>query len=170
VRTIYKEEGVRGFFKGTRAAVVTVPIFYSLYFPIYEESKPFFAEKIYGDRKKFNSVIYTLSAVASAFTCDLITNPMWVVRIRYQTEFIHSGSQKMDSFNVIKAIRKLYRKEGFFALYRGLGASLLGIPHVIIQFNMYENLKNYFSERYKCRSDDLPIRVIFLTSILSKSI
>jgi solute carrier family 25 folate transporter 32 len=110
VERIYHEEGIRGFFKGTRAAVVTVPIFYSLYFPLYEEAKPFYAETLYGDKKQFNSVIYTLSSVTSALICDLITNPMWVVRIRYQTEFIHSGSQKMDSFNVVKAIRKLYRK------------------------------------------------------------
>jgi solute carrier family 25 folate transporter 32 len=110
IKTIYKEENIRGFFKGTRAALVTVPIFYSIYFPIYEAAKTFYAEKIYGDPKKWNSVIYTLSAVSSALFCDLITNPMWVVRIRYQTEFIHSGSQKMDSFNVVKAIRKLYRK------------------------------------------------------------
>jgi solute carrier family 25 folate transporter 32 len=110
VKTIYREENLRGFFKGTRAAVVTVPIFYSLYFPIYEEAKPFFAKLIYKDPKKFDSVIYTLSSVCSAFICDLITNPMWVVRIRYQTEFIHSGKQKMDSFNVLKAIRKLYKK------------------------------------------------------------
>jgi solute carrier family 25 folate transporter 32 len=59
-------------------------------------------------------------------------------------------------------------QEGFFALYRGLGASLLGIPHVIIQFNMYENLKLYFSGKHK--NKEIPIAEIFLIAILSKSI
>ncbi len=69
-----------------------------------------YSKIIYGDSNKFNALIYTLSAATAAFTCDLITNPMWVVRIRYQTEYLHSGKQKMDSFNVIKSIWKLYKK------------------------------------------------------------
>ena len=101
---------MRGFLKGTRVAVVTVPVFYSLYFPLYEHLKTFYASKIYNDPHKFNSVVYTLSAVCSALFCDLVTNPMWVVRVRYQTEFIMSGSNKIDSFNVVKSIRKLYQK------------------------------------------------------------
>jgi hypothetical protein len=87
-----------------------------LYFPIYEFSKDHYSKLIYGDANKFNSVVYTLSAVTSALICDFVTNPMWVVRIRYQTEFIYSGKQKMDSFNVLKSIKKLYQKviEFFF--------------------------------------------------------
>ncbi len=65
---------------------------------------------IYGNSNKFNSVVYSLSAVTSALICDLVTNPMWVVRIRYQTEFLYSGKHKMDSFNVLKSIKKLYQK------------------------------------------------------------
>jgi solute carrier family 25 folate transporter 32 len=110
VETIYKQENLRGFFKGTKAALVTVPFFYSIYFPIYEFAKPFYAEKLYGNKGRFNSVVYTLSAVTSALICDLVTNPMWVVRIRYQTEFIHSGCQKMDSFNISRSVRELYKR------------------------------------------------------------
>ena len=65
---------------------------------------------LYKDQGKFNVVVYTLSAGSTAFICDLITNPMWLVRIRYQTEFLHSGSQKMDSFNVIKSIQNFKKK------------------------------------------------------------
>ncbi len=90
--------------------MVTVPVFYSLYFPLYEVMKNYYAERIYHDRHQFDSLIYTLAAVSSGFICDFITNPMWVVRVRYQTEFLHSGKNKMDSFNVIKSIKKLYKK------------------------------------------------------------
>ncbi len=149
-------------------AVVTVPIFYSLYFPIYEASKEFYSKLIYQNKNTFNSYVYTLSSVSAAITCDLITNPMWVVRIRYQTEYIISGKQKMDSFNVPKSIYKLYKREGFFALYRGLAASLLGVPHVVIQFNMYEHLKKYGALKYKTNTDNLPLHYIFAISVYSK--
>lgn len=114
MKTIYKEEGIRGFFKGARIAVVTVPVFYSLYFPIYEHSKHFYSKLIYKQDNYNNSVIYTLSSGSSALLCDLLTNPMWVVRIRKQTEFIHSGCQKMDSFNIIKEVIKLYKNVNCF--------------------------------------------------------
>ena len=65
-------------------------------------------------------------------------------------------------------IFSLYQ-EGFFALYRGLVASLLGIPHVIIQFNLYEHLKDYGAKHYNKSKEDLPLRYIFFTSIISKS-
>lgn len=158
-----------GFFKGARVAVVTVPIFYSLYFPIYEKSKETYSRLIYNDVNKFNSVIYTLSAITAAFACDLMTNPMWVVRIRYQTEFIHSGCHKMDSFNVVKSIRKLYKNEGFFALYRGLMASMLGIPHVVVQFNLYEHLKQWGAKYYNRSINHLPLLYILFISVFSKS-
>lgn len=110
IKTIYKEEGFRGFFKGARIAVVTVPIFYSMYFPIYEYLKYFFARIIYKKDECNNAVIYTLSSGTAAMLCDLVTNPMWIVRIRKQTEFIHSGCQKMDSFDIWGEIIKLYKK------------------------------------------------------------
>lgn len=110
IKTIYCEEGFRGFFKGARTAVVTVPIFYSMYFPIYEYLKHFYSMVIYSENNRNNPVVYTFASASAAMLCDLFTNPMWVVRIRRQTEFIHSGCQKMDSFNVWNEIIKLYQK------------------------------------------------------------
>jgi len=113
IKKIYSEEGIKGFFKGARIAVVTVPVFYSMYFPIYEYSKYFYSMIIYNNVFHNNTLIYTLSSGTSALLCDLITNPMWVIRVRKQTEFIHSGCQKMDSFNILKEIRKLYLQVKF---------------------------------------------------------
>lgn len=48
-------------------------------------------------------------------------------------------------------------------------ATLLGIPHVIIQFNVYEGLKNHFSKKYETKYPELPLYLIFNISIISKS-
>jgi hypothetical protein len=45
------------------------------------------------------------------------------------------------------AIREIVKGEGFFALWKGLGASLLGAGHAMIQFPVYEALKQWFAER-----------------------
>jgi hypothetical protein len=69
-----------------------------------------YSKILYNEPKKFNSVVFTLSSATAAISCDLITNPMWVIRLRYQTEYLHSGQNKIDSFNIIKSVHKLYKK------------------------------------------------------------
>ena len=56
-----------------------------------------------------NAVVYTCASASSALICDVFTNPMWVVRVRYQTEYLFSGLQHSDSFNVPKSVLNLYR-------------------------------------------------------------
>lgn len=38
-------------------------------------------------------------------------------------------------------MRAIVKEEGFLALYKGLGASVIGLSHVAIYFPIYENLK-----------------------------
>ena len=127
-----------------------------------------------------NAKVYTLSAATAVICSDLVTTPMWVVRIRYQTEFMHSKLSVKESFNVINGIKKLYNKEGFFALYRGFGISLIGTPHIIIQFNLYENFKKIAHKYHNNdnnldynnpnqKSSQIPYRYILVASICSKS-
>ncbi len=48
-------------------------------------------------------------------------------------------------------------------------ASILGVPHVIVQFNLYENLKLWAAKETDKSVDNLPIHYIFFTSVVSKS-
>lgn len=81
---------------------------------MYEKSKKFYSALIYKQENKFNSIIYTLSSGTTALICDLITNPLWVVRVRKQTEFIHSGCQKMDSFNILREVQLIHQRVSKF--------------------------------------------------------
>lgn len=45
------------------------------------------------------------------------------------------------------ALASIVRKEGWKALFKGLGPSLLGVSHVVIQFPVYELLKSSLIER-----------------------
>ncbi len=70
------------------------------------------------------------------------------------------------------------------ALYKGLLASYLGIPHCVIQFNVYEFLNNKSKEKNKKNNIDnnnnnnnnkqnlglLHTKQIFCNSIIAKSI
>ena len=77
---------------------------------MYEYSKLYLSNKWYGSYDKMNLLIYSTSATFSAVTCDIITNPLWVIRLRFQTEFLHSQAYVKESFNLFKEMRKIVQK------------------------------------------------------------
>lgn len=130
IRTIYSEEGMRGVFRGVGPALLTVPLFWGVYWPIYDRTK----EHIKNTFPAWSQpVMHFVSAVSAGIVGDVITNPFWVTRTRIQTLIMHpeSAGTSMSTFRMMSTI---YKEEGFIALYKGLAASMLGLSHVAIQF------------------------------------
>jgi len=109
LRLIYAEEGARGMFRGLGPALMTVPLFWGIYFYSYEYMKVKLSE--YETRKapqllpvhgkppiqaepqsKFTlppTVVHITAAVAAGAVGDIICNPLWVLRTRIQTLVLH---------------------------------------------------------------------------------
>ncbi|KRX07165.1 Mitochondrial carrier domain [Pseudocohnilembus persalinus] len=161
--TIYKEEGFLGFYKGYKATSITYPIFHSMFFSIYNYVKPKVEKHL---NHKTNILQYVVASCSSGFISDVLTNPLWLVRTRMQVQFLHD--QNCTKYNsVIQTIRSIYHEEGFQALFKGLGASLLGLTHVAIYFPIYENLKIYVKDQKN--GEELNSTDIFNISVFSKS-
>lgn len=127
---IIREEGMRGAFKGVGPALFTVPIFWAVYWPIYNKMKAFFQEK----PNIPTHVAHLLSAISAGAVGDIITNPFWVTRTRLQTLSMHGERALSANISSLEMVRTIYREEGWKAFYKGLGASFLGLTHVAIQF------------------------------------
>lgn len=128
---IVREEGVRGLYKGVGPAMMTVPIFWGFYWPIYNGMKSYFAKT---HPNIPTHVANLLSAISAGAVGDIITNPFWVIRTRLQTISMHSERSANRQTGTVEMMRMIYREEGFKAFYKGLGASFLGLSHVAIQF------------------------------------
>jgi solute carrier family 25 folate transporter 32 len=70
-----------------------------------------------------------------------------VVRTRLQTQVLHGERQS----SMAAVFRAILRQEGSAALYRGLGASTLGLSHIAIQFPVYEWVKRTLAEHVRAR-------------------
>ena len=102
---------------------------------------------------------------------NVITNPFWLVRTRMQAEVFRHSSQLHYSRkykSIFGTIYKIYSREGFFALYTGLSASLLGLSHVWIYFPLYEALKLYFKSSYQSSNEVLDSKFIVCSSLSAK--
>jgi solute carrier family 25 folate transporter 32 len=135
LKNIHIEEGIGGLFKGVGPALFTVPVFWSVYWPIYDKMKA----RIDSTYPNTNThVTHLVSAVVAGGTGDIITNPFWVTRTRIQALILHKHIPLSAHVNMVGMMQRIYREEGFRAFYKGLGASFLGLSHVAIQFPLCE--------------------------------
>ncbi len=132
MKTIIKDEGAGGLFRGLGPALMTVPLFWGIYFYSYNRMKEVLLE--HEMTCNYPMLGHTISAVAAGGVADVITNPLWVTRTRIQTLILHGHLFAHHDTKTIPMMKHIYKREGFFAFYRGLSASFLGLSHVGLQF------------------------------------
>lgn len=153
VSYIYTEEGLRGLFRGVGPAMITIPLFWGCYWPIYDSMKTFLAEN---HSKESISMQHLISAVCAGAVGDIITNPFWVTRTRFQTLALHKELAGIDpNISTFQMMRRIYEEEGIHAFYRGLGASFLGLSHVAIQFPLCKCHSSMLYHHSFCFKNDL---------------
>lgn len=138
LRMIYREEGVRGWFRGYSSAMITAPLFWGVYFPCYGSAKRLLLQ--YCDHKP---MVHMSAAVCGGLITDVVTNPFWVARTRLVSQHMHmkyEGAEQLY-YSTFQTMRIIVQQEGVRGLYKGLTASFLGLSHVAVQFPLYEALK-----------------------------
>ncbi|CAG9335521.1 unnamed protein product [Blepharisma stoltei] len=135
----YREEGLKSLYQGLNASIIAYPSSWSIYFMLYNRIRSYFGDLFHND---------TLGNVAGAsiagLTGSIITNPLWLIRARMQ---VQSGHSKYTS--VADSLRLIIKEEGFFALFNGCKASMLGTIHVVVQFPLYELTKKLIKREYE---------------------
>jgi len=69
-----------------------------------------------------------VSSMISGSLCQILTNPIWVIRIRMQSAIMHLSPEfDMEHYSTIwRSFRTIYQKEGIVGLYKGSLASQIG--------------------------------------------
>lgn len=77
---------------------------------------------------------------------SIFTNPIWVVQnIQIKPQDDLAPDEK--HLNVLQTIRLLFKKGGFGAFFRGLTPALILVINPIIQYTVFEQLKNFLIKR-----------------------
>ncbi|KAJ7505506.1 mitochondrial NAD transporter [Mycena galericulata] len=153
VKSIFKHDGLRGFYRGLGPTILGYLPTWAIYFSVYDGIKTAFGEAPLGvqDRlypaaqvKGYQPVmrehpwsLHILSAMTAGAASTICTNPLWVIKTRFMTQ----SRAEVRYRHTLDAAMTIYRSEGVSAFYRGLLPSLLGITHVAVQFPLYEQLK-----------------------------
>jgi len=163
VRTILKNEGVKnGLMRGYWAQNFVWWPWSACYFAAYEKGLEMFrrtksnakeGEKEEEEEEEEEYYRYVSPHAASAFTAatcaTILTHPLDLCKTRVQTMTSSSSSSSSSSSNSVAeklTMRRVFtdvvRKEGFFALYRGVWARILSVaPGSAISFYAYESIR-----------------------------
>ncbi|UZJ56829.1 hypothetical protein CBS101457_006149 [Exobasidium rhododendri] len=166
VTKIWKEDGVRGFYRGLGPTIFGYLPTWAIYFTVYDSSKAYLAESMYtnGEEDFFSHI---LSAMTAGLVSTCCTSPLWVVKTRFMLQSTKDPTTKPYR-HTGDAFVQIYKTEGIRGFYRGLLPSLFGVSHVAVQFPLYEQFKAWARE--KDGVDEISPGVILTCSSSAKMI
>lgn len=161
---IVGEEGFRAFWRGNLVTIAHRLPYSSVSFYAYERYKHLL-QSISGlegnrDNVAADVCIRLLGGGLAGITAASVTYPLDLVRTRLaaQTNVIYYSG-------IGHALRTICREEGVLGLYKGLGATLLGVgPSIAISFSVYETLRSSWQLE---RPQDSPVLVSLACGSLS---
>ncbi|KAK4754080.1 hypothetical protein SAY87_002184 [Trapa incisa] len=140
--TIARSEGLRGLYAGFHPSVLGSTVSWGLYFFFYGRAKERYSQS---KEEKLTPGFHLLSAAEAGTLVSLCTNPIWLIKTRMQLQ--NPLTQSKSYLGVHDALRTIMREEGWRALYKGIGPSLLlQVSHGAIQFTAYEELRKFIIE------------------------
>ncbi|KAI1826016.1 mitochondrial carrier domain-containing protein [Xylaria intraflava] len=187
-RTIWKEEGLRGLYRGLGPIILGYLPTWAVWFTVYNKNKKYMADH----HVKSEVTINFCSSVIAGASSTLVTNPIWVIKTRLMSQSSSGYNRNMSVFprsantptsrptinspwhyhSTIDAARKMYSSEGILSFYSGLTPALLGLTHVAVQFPAYEYLMKKFTGKRMGEMTDASDRGHWLgvlsASVLSK--
>ncbi|WVZ06276.1 hypothetical protein V8G54_019622 [Vigna mungo] len=160
---IVNEEGFRAFWKGNLVTIAHRLPYSAVNFYAYERYKNLL--HIYlGENHRGNTsadlFVHFVGGGLSGITSATATYPLDLVRTRL-------AAQRSSIYyrGISHAFNTICREEGFLGLYKGLGATLLGVgPNIAISFSVYEGLRSFWQSR---RPDDSTVMVSLACGSLS---
>ncbi|GFQ04810.1 mitochondrial substrate carrier family protein b [Phtheirospermum japonicum] len=145
---IFNEEGFRAFWKGNLVTVAHRLPYSSVNFYAYEQYKSILRSIPGLDGRGANAssdvFVHFVGGGLAGITSAAATYPLDLIRTRLAAQrnaIYYKGMRH--------ALHTICRDEGFLGLYKGLGATLLGVgPSIAISFSVYESLRyNWHSRR-----------------------
>jgi len=143
-RSIYRTEGVKGFYHGLVPSLAAVVPYLGLDFAIYESLKTQLPRDEYGQCSR----VHLLCCGGMAgLVGQSIAFPLDVVRRRMQVYGWSGSGVDPAQYSYLQgtfmdALRIIYKEEGIRGLYRGCGVNIIKVvPAVSVAFVLYENLR-----------------------------
>lgn len=175
-QVILKEEGVGALYQGWWSSVVSLGISNFVYFYVYNAGKVLFMIKM--ARTTVDPVTNLAIASVAGVINVLATSPLYTVGTRLTTQkkkqAPKAGSDKKDTGyhykGLFDGLCTVARDEGFWALWKGVGSSLMLVSNPTIVFVVYEQLRTRMEAFAKSRGNPITAFEFFIIGAISKAV
>lgn len=152
-----------GLYAGLDSALFGITVTNFVYYYWYEFSRAFFQRST---GKKQLSTLESMAAGALAGSATvLLTNPIWVINTRMtarknestETLPLQEGEKRQVNTaqpGTISTLLKIIREDGFFRLFAGVLPALILVMNPILQYTIFEQLKQALEKRRKVGPTD----------------
>jgi len=138
LRSVYREEGLRGLYRGFWAQMLVYAPYVGIHFMLYEQSKVGMAAVLKRKPDELPAAAHLTGAMLTAMVAAYVTSPFDVVKTRLQCQSVNEGGYK----GVIDALWTIGREEGPRAYFKGAGARALWLgPNSALCMAFYEFYK-----------------------------
>ena len=171
MRSIVRKEGIPGLYRGISPTLLALLPNWAVYFTVYERLKMGLVHVV--DEDEHHPLIHMAAACGAGVATVAVTNPLWVIKTRMQTQSLnlaHAKATGAPYTGTLNALVRIARSEGIKGLYSGLAPSLIGITHVMIQFPLYERAKRMLADVRGLTPRDLPWTDLITASAASKMV
>lgn len=161
---VVREEGFRAFWKGNLVTIAHRLPYSSISFYAFERYKNLL-QLILGVENRGANIsadlfVRLVGGGLAGITAASVTYPLDLVRTRLSAQ-----TNVMYYRGISHALQTISKEEGFFGLYKGLGATLLGVgPNLAISFSVYDTVRSYWQLQ---RPEDSTVLVALACGSLS---
>ncbi|KAG5949865.1 hypothetical protein E4U53_005696, partial [Claviceps sorghi] len=157
VQRIVAREGIAGLYSGINSALFGISVTNFVYYYWYEWTRAFFEKAAAAAgraNKKLTTVESMIAGAIAGSATVIITNPIWVVNTRVTTRQKHSeadleAGKPAATPTTMATLMSLLRKEGPQALFSGVLPALVLVMNPILQYTLFEQMKNAVEKRRK---------------------
>lgn len=133
-RSVLKQEGLRGMYKGVKVAVLAHSVGWGLYLTFFR----FVQQRVEVWRGRPSTLGDFVGACCAATLTATLVTPLNLVKTRTQ---LTKGEIPENERGFRRTLARVVRQEGWRALLRGVGPQILLSSHTTIQVALYECLK-----------------------------
>lgn len=165
VRHIINREGLSGLYAGLDSALFGISVTNFVYYYWYEWTRAFFEKAaITAGRanKKLTTVESMIAGAIAGSATVLLTNPIWVVNTRMTARKSESSDSELPGGekrpakkpSTIGTLLSLLKDEGPSSLFAGVLPALVLVINPILQYTIYEQIRNIIEKRRKVGARD----------------
>jgi len=145
VLDIIKREGPLGLYSGLHSSLLGIAVTNGVYYYFYERSRGLVQKG-----KLLSTPESILIGLIAGSATTIISNPIWVVQTSQAVATMKQAETSLDPSNpksvkrltILQTIRSILAKDGIRAFWRGIGPALVLVINPVLQYTVFEQLKN----------------------------